>query len=133
MANITPTVLTDTLYGHAYAVRWANMLNGDVGLGINGVDLAHRTVMATDRSIQVEGTAGAGLTLVIEGTNMAVDPAGTTPLFETLRDALGNSLSFAATGSIKSILEATYAIRPRVSAGDGTTSVTVTLFAKGIV
>lgn len=72
-----------------------------------------------DRTVQVTGTFGSGGTVVIEGT---LD--GTN--FATLKDAGGTALSITAAG-VRSVLENVLAIRPRVTAGDGTTSLTVTL------
>lgn len=74
---------------------------------------------AGDRTIQVVGTFGAGGTIVIEGT---LD--GTN--FATLKDAGGTALSLTAAG-IRTVLENVLAIRPRVTAGDGTTSLTALL------
>lgn len=76
-----------------------------------------------DCSVQISGTFGAGGTLVIEGSNE------TTPTtWNTLNDPSGSPLSFTAAG-LKQILELTRWVRPRVTAGDGTTSLTVRLYA----
>lgn len=81
-----------------------------------------------DRSIQVTGTFGAGGTLVWEGTNAEV-PGGAT--WATLNDPQGNPLSFTSA-RIEQISEYTRWMRPRVTAGDGTTSLTVRmLVARG--
>lgn len=74
----------------------------------------------TDYSIQLEGTAGAGFTLVIEGSNDQTN-------FRTLNDPFGNALSFTSTGVIKQVTEIALLVRPRVTAGDNTTNVTVTM------
>lgn len=78
----------------------------------------------SDKSVQVLGTFGAGGTLLIEGSN----DGGTT--WATLNDANGNALSFGAA-KIEQILENVEKIRPRVSAGDGTTDLDVYIIAKG--
>jgi hypothetical protein len=76
-----------------------------------------------DRSVQVTGTFGGG-TIVIEGS---LD--GTN--YVTLTDPQGNSLSKTAA-FLEAISEAVRYIRPRVTAGDGTTSLVCTiLFRKG--
>lgn len=80
-----------------------------------------------DRSVQVYGTFGASGTLLIEGTNDA-DPA--TGTWATLNDPQGNALSFTAA-KIEQVLEYTRWIRPRVTNGDGTTSLSVRAIAGG--
>lgn len=130
MANNNPTVTqTQSLYGHAIQVAWIGMANGDVGAGPLNSDPYIRAVGAADRSIQIEGTFGAGGTVVVEGTNASIDPTVAAPTWYTLRDALGNNLSFTSAG-LKSILEHTAAIRVRVTAGDGTTSINAYLSAR---
>lgn len=79
-------------------------------------------VGAGDRTVQVTGTFGTGGTLILEGT---VD--GTN--WAQLRDPSSTLISFTAAG-IKAVLENVVAVRPRVTGGDGTTSLTVTLIAR---
>jgi len=77
-----------------------------------------------DRSVQVEGTFGAGGNVVIEGSNDGVN-------YETLNDHLGNALNITAKG-IKSVDQICRYVRPRVTAGDGTTSLTITMLTRRI-
>lgn len=91
---------------------WPALANGDSG------DVVQFSGSG-DKSIQVNGTFGAGGTIVIEGS---LD--GTN--YYTLTDALGNALSLTAAG-LKSVGQHTVYIRPRVSAGDVNTALTVTL------
>ena len=79
-----------------------------------------------DRSVQVKGTFGTGGTVIIEGSN---DREGDTPIYAPLVDPQGNAVSFEAAG-IEQILETSYLIRPRVTAGDGTTDLTVTILVR---
>jgi hypothetical protein len=72
-----------------------------------------------DRSMQVEGTFGAGGSVVIEGSNDGAN-------FHTLHDPFSNLLSLAASG-IPQITEICAFIRPRVVGGDGSTSITCTM------
>lgn len=115
MATVTPTV-TYAPDGHRNAVRvvWASMANGDVGAPFSGFGLR-------DGSVQIEGTFGTGGSISIQmsndGTNwqLAADPQGndvtkTAADLETLLDIVGRQL------------------RPTVTAGDGTTALTVTLY-----
>lgn len=96
---------------------WSGLLNTDTGSPAVFPENA-------DRSIQCTGTFGAGGTIVIEGSNDGTN-------YSTLTDQLGSSLSMTAAG-IKMITELTFYIRPRVSAGDGTTNLTCTMLFKKV-
>lgn len=74
---------------------------------------------STIRSVQITGTFGAGGTVVLEGSNDGTN-------YVTLTDPQGNALSKTAAG-IEAIQEITRYIRPRVTAGDGTTDLDVTM------
>jgi hypothetical protein len=95
---------------------WTSLLNGDDGAPIKFGPFA-------DRSVQVTGTFGTGGTIVMEGSN----DGGTT--WATLKDPLGANVSFTATG-LKMIGDLPYQIRPRVTAGDGTTSLSAWLMMR---
>ena len=95
-------------------ITWANLANGDDGGPFEGAQYA-------DRSVQVTGTFGSGGTVLIEGSNDGTN-------YSTLTDAQGNALSIQAA-KIEMIAELVRYIRPRVSAGDGDTDITVTLLA----
>jgi len=95
--------------------RWANMANGDDGESIGFSQY-------TDKSVQVTGTFGAGGSVRIEGSNDGSNWA-------VLTDPQGNDLNITAA-KIEMVTEATLYVRPRVTAGDGTTSLSVTLLMK---
>ena len=79
-------------------------------------------------SVQVEGTLGVGGNLRWEGSNNAAVPAGAT--YQPLSTPQGVALDIAAFG-IKTSQDSAVAMRPRATAGDGTTNFTVTaLFAR---
>lgn len=82
----------------------------------DGAPLAYSGFAA---SVQILGTFGVGGTVVIEGSNDGTN-------YVTLNDPAGAALSITAAG-LKGIRENPAYIRPRVTAGDGTTSLTVTL------
>lgn len=110
MAIITPSNVPFLADQNTFV--WAAMANGDVGLPAQ--------FMATgDRTVQVAGTFGVGGTILFEGS---LD--GTN--YFTLTDAGGTTISRTAAG-LKAVLESPLFIRPRVSAGDGTTSLTAIL------
>ena len=106
----TPGPLDNTI---TYA--WSGLLNGDTGAPVYAPDFA-------DRSFQLTGTFGVGGSVNIEGsldgTNYAV-----------LRDPQGVALTLTAA-SLKAVLESVLWIRPNVTAGDGTTSLIVTLYGR---
>lgn len=91
---------------------WEGMDSNDTGEAIVYPNYA-------DRTVQVSGTFGTGGNVVIEGT---ID--GTN--YVTLADVSGATLSFSSAG-LKTIVDVPWKIRPRVTAGDGTTSITVSL------
>lgn len=101
--------------GRGLVATWTGLLNGDDGSPIDWSEWADRTFQAT-------GTFGAGGSVQMEwsndGTNwvLASNPQGTT------------SAKTAAGGC--ALLESSLYVRPRVTAGDGTTSLTVKLFAR---
>jgi hypothetical protein len=98
-------------------VRWTNLKLNDTG-----APLAIKWF--SDKSVNVYGTWGSGGTLVIQGTNDIADAANCT--WATLNDPQGNPLSIT-TNKVEQILEHTYQIRPKVTGGDATTTLTVDL------
>jgi hypothetical protein len=76
----------------------------------------------SDRSVQVTGTLGVGGSVRIEGSMNGTDWA-------PLTDPQGNDLNLT-TLKIEAISEATRYIRPRITAGDGTTNLVVTIMFK---
>jgi hypothetical protein len=123
MADKTPTIAGDPNI-LLNKVTWAGMANTDVGVGPDGVTATgFKSAEYMDRSFQVKGTFGVGGTMLIEGSN----DGGTT--WATLNDAFGNALSFTTAG-IKQVTEMVEMIRPRVSAGDGTTALAVIAYMR---
>ena len=96
--------------------KWLALLNGNDGTPL----IIDRR---TDRSVQVSGTFGAGGTLVIEGSNDGTN-------YFTLNDLQGVALSFTSA-RLEGISEVPLWVRPKVTAGDGTTSLNVYLVAVG--
>lgn len=68
-------------------------------------------------TFQVTGTWGTGGALVIEGSNDGVN-------YYTLTDQANAALTLSANG-LKTVRDTPMYIRPRVTAGDGTTNLTV--------
>lgn len=116
MATITPTV---TLVGdNGVRFSYATMANGDAGVPIH-----ERWNAYSDRSVSVTGTFGAGGNARIEGSN----DNGSN--YYALDNAQGTDLDFT-TAKQEQILEVPMLTRPRITAGDGTTSLTVAIYAR---
>ncbi len=121
MATIAPSIqnISDEGIGNASSrvITWADLTqaDSDVGSAVSWVGFP-------DRAVQVAGTFGVGGAVVIEGS---IDGSNYAPL----TDPQGNALSFTAA-KIEAISELVRFIRPRVTAGDGTTSLTVSLIVR---
>ena len=91
------------------------------GLTFSGLDTGNPLsgMGWSDRSVQLAGTAGAGLNVVIEGSNDGVN-------WVTLKDPFANPITFTTAG-LAQVTEISRFIRPRVAGGDGTTNVNVTI------
>lgn len=100
----------------AYVAQWDTLSNGDDGEAI-------RMSAFSDRSVQVTGTFGTGGHCKIEGSNDGVTWA-------VLTDPQGNDLDFTSA-KLEAVEEITAYIRPNVTAGDGTTSLSVYLCISG--
>ena len=114
MSTIAST-RTPTANTRSFVVGWAALANGDAGEAISFSQY-------TDKSVQVVGAFGVGGVLRFEGSNNGTNWA-------PLTDPQGNPLDFQAT-KIEMVSEATAWVRPRVTAGDGTTSLTVLALLK---
>lgn len=95
---------------------WTGLLNTDDGSYLDAVILPTKTV-------QVSGTFGAGGSVTIEDENGA-----------PLHDARGgtgatNAVAITAAGVVK-LSENPLKLRPRVTAGDGTSTLTVVIISE---
>lgn len=106
----------NSLHHTCVVATWAGMANGDVGEAIELANFA-------DRSVQVVGAFGAGGNVRIEGSLNGTD-------YAPLTDPQGNNLDINAA-KIEAITELVRWIRPAVTAGDGSTALTVTMLLKG--
>ena len=89
---------------------WSPLTLGDAGDAVGSTGTG-------DRTVQVQGTFGAGTSVAIEGTLDGVN-------WFTLRDPTGSLLTFSGAG-LKAVLENVMQLRPHVIAGDGTEAITV--------
>lgn len=118
MATVNASISTPGIGNSLKLATWPILQNGDVGTPFQFTDWA-------DRCIQISGTFGAGGTLVFEGSNDGVNWA-------TVSDTSGVALSLTSAG-IKQMNEAPLYVRPRVSAGDGTTSLMASVIARRVL
>ena len=103
-------------------VQWSGLLNGDNGAGYQVPPFYYATVT-------VRGTFGTGGSVTLKGTDFADATAVTS--WDALHDSRGgtgstNALTFTARGT-NAIAEAPAMMAPHVTAGDGSTNLTVTI------
>lgn len=116
MTATTPTISrqnTDT--DAAYLVTWASMGN------VSGTPIT--LLQLSNRTIHIAGTFDSA-TVVLEGSNDGTN-------YITLRDTLGNALSFTSTG-LKKVHELPLYVRPTVSGGGGSVSINAYLLVAGV-
>jgi len=113
MAVIAPTRIQHGANGQD-VFEWAGLQNGDTGgwLVIAGKN---------DKSVHAYGTWGAGGNVRMEGSLETGTPSNPA----TLHDPSVTALNLTTSVSTNAILEHLHQIRPNVTAGDGTTSLTV--------
>lgn len=121
MPTINPTIEgrkpNDASFpGESSCVTWPALGNGDTGAPI-------AFGAYTDRTIQFHGTFGVGGAVAFEGSN------DNTNWF-TLTDPQGNPIA-KTSAALEAVSEATRFVRPHVTGGDGSTSITAVLFMRG--
>ena len=114
MAIATP-VITAAVPGDdtALIVTWGPMANGDTAVGFPQAQMSERTV-------QVKGTFGAGGNVNFSGSN----DGGTT--YSVLQDDFGTAMAITTAG-IRRCNAVAQLVAPQVSAGDGTTALTIVM------
>lgn len=123
MAVVPLTIEPLTAFGDdARVVVWSPMANGDTGQPFEMPG-------ASDRTVHFSGTPGAGGTVKMQGSNHLAPGVADTDWFD-LVDPQGNAISKTSASTGEAILELTRWIRPKVTAGDGTTAWQVRLLAK---
>ena len=113
MPTITPTVTT--LAPGVFQAVWASMANGDVG---GPVVLP----AAADKCVQFYGTFGTGGNAVLKGQNGGSN-------YIALKDPDGNQIAMTAEALVQ-VRENPLRVRPEITGGDGTTSLTCSIVAK---
>lgn len=120
MAVIVPTIEAN-IDGNMNVVRvtWGPLANGDTGSPVEYPEYP-------DKTAQITGTFGAAGSVTLEGSNFR---ATETPIYAALTDPQGNAVTKTAAG-IEVFEEATLIMRPNVTAGDGTTALTVRMVCR---
>jgi hypothetical protein len=111
---VTVVVTTDFLEEGVVLAKWGPLANGENG---NPAQLRKWPT----KTVQVFGTFGVGGSVSFQGSNDGVSWA-------TLKDSLGAALTFTSAG-LRDILENCAQYRAIVTAGDGTTSLSVWVMA----
>ena len=97
--------------------EWVAVANGDTGAPIQTFNLV-------DLCVTIEGTFSVGGSCTLKGSNDGTN-------YYALTDPQGNAITKTAAG-IEMVTEAPRYIRPLVTAGDGTTSLSVYVLARRI-
>jgi len=118
MATIAYTVVKHPWDDRVKVVKWPNMKNGDDGKPYWGS-------IFVDRSVQMKGTLGPGGEMTFQGSNDNED----AKTYHTLSDPQGNALLFS-TLKLEAVSETALFNRPKITGGDGTTDLTVTMVAR---
>lgn len=126
MAVIAQTTFDDFIRNRSTYITWANMANGDTGEPLSFAGHA-------DKTVQVFGTFGTGGSITFEGSNdsRVVDDPDNAVWF-SLSDPYAMPLTMTSADGELVVANPRYT-RPRVTAGDGTTSLTVILCCKSVV
>jgi len=112
MATRDATITYDT---NRATVVWTGLLNGDDGSPFEGFDWA-------DASVQITGTFGVGGSINMTGSNDGTN-------YVVLTDPQGNAIT-KTSAAVEQVSEGVKSFRPAVTAGDGSTSLTVTMYAR---
>jgi polygalacturonase len=124
MATVANTIeRVDTFFDDAHVMVWTPLTT------TNADGAAIEMPGSSDRTIQFTGTFGAGGTVILQGSNFLSPTAGTDADWFTLTDPQGNAISKTAAAG-EAVLELTRWIRPKVTAGDGTTAISARLLVK---
>ena len=119
MATIQATVTHPA--DNVVRFTWPLMANTDVGAPI-GPNWASYS----DRNVSIPSGGGAGGTFGVGGTLTVQGSSNSGATYESLTDQSDNALAIIATKT-EQIMQITDLTRPAVTAGDGTTSLTVTI------
>jgi hypothetical protein len=115
-------------------VMWTGLLNGDTGAPLPWSEWSDRNVHfgCANYLTTTASVFGAAGNIIFEGSNDYDPVTNTTGTFSTLNDISNTALATVTTVSLKQVVESPLWVRPRISAGDGTTNITVILCGRRI-
>lgn len=116
---VRDAVVTGPTDDGLYVIEWAGLLNGDTG------EPVRLPFYAGDKTVQVIGTFGVGGNINMEGSN--ADAPGASD-WGQVHDAAVVLMALSTTVPFV-IAETTMWVRPKVTAGDGTTDLTCIIVA----
>jgi hypothetical protein len=117
---------TKTFGDNSQLVSWSGLVTGS-----NDVGEKFECPGAADRSVQLTGTLGTGGVVTLYGSNLdAPSDTFNSTDWGALTDLDGNTLTLDAIGQIKQVREICRWIRPRITAGDGSSSLGVAMVAR---
>lgn len=124
MAIINLTSADSSSLGGTRTITWAALGNGDTGQPLESNNLS-------DKTVQIFGTFGTGGSVTLQGSNdpRVISNPGSDVWFP-LTDPQGNAITKTAASG-EQIMENPRWVRPSVTAGDGSTSLTVIISARG--
>jgi len=123
VATVAPTVeRIETYLDDAHVIVWSPLTDTNVDGG------AIEMPGSADRTVQITGTFDT-TTVILQGSNFASPTASTDTDWFTLTDPQGNAISKTAAAG-EAVLELTRWIRPKVTAGGASTSISVRLLVK---
>jgi hypothetical protein len=113
----TPTSLPENNdFRNCAVYTWSNITTADT---CEAVEIPS----FPDRTVEVSGTFGAAGSIAIKGSIIGT-------VYNTLKAPNGDALSFLASDT-ESVLTAVRYLKPDTPTGDGTTSITVSIFMRG--
>lgn len=123
MATIAFDTSDDFIKNRSTYITWSNLASNDDGQPLQFAGHA-------DKTLQVFGSFSGGATLVFEGSNdPRVETDSGNAVWFTLNDMQTLPLSKTSAGG-DLIVENPRYMRPKVTGGDGSTSITVILACK---
>ncbi len=116
----------DTGITNVHQVIWSGLDSDDSGVPV-------KFAKYSDKTVQIYGTFGAAGSVTLQGSNDprcdAAHPDHANAVYSTLTDPQANAIT-KTSAAIEEVLENPLWIRPLVTGGDGTTSITVNLVGK---
>jgi hypothetical protein len=118
------TFSAETLAKGVIQAKWT-------GLTTTGAGRALDAFAYPDKTVVLAGTIGSGTTVLIQGSSTATNPLSTGGFWYTLTDQSDNALSLS-TGKIETIAQNPRYIRPRITAKNANTNVSVIITAQSV-